>query len=81
MIPVFIEVTTFFRGDKRLINMCFVQQIMETTEGNGSVLVFQDGQKISIKEKPAQMEAELNRQAAEIRYECWKKLAADKELL
>ena len=81
MIPVFIRVTDFMGGTKRMINMTFVKYIMPAAEGKGCVLMMTEERKLLIKETMEELERELNRQTAEIRYECWKKIAEGKELL
>lgn len=64
MIPMFICVMELMSGEQRLINFQYVQQITRMKEKEGSVLYFNEGKKLLVKETPKQLIRELT----EIRY-------------
>jgi len=80
MIPLFITVTEIMSGEKRMINFQYVQQITRMKEKEGSVLYFNEGKKLLVKETMEQLDREILRESTEIRYECWKKIGEGKEL-
>ncbi len=81
MIPLFIWVTEMMSCEKRMINFQYIQQITRLREGEGSVLYFSEGKKLLVKENSEQLDRAIADQAVEIRFEFWKKIAGEKELL
>jgi len=75
MIPMFIWVTEMMSSDKRMINFQCIQQITRMKEGEGSVLYFNDGKKVLVKEKLGELDEKIFQEAVKIRVECWKKIA------
>lgn len=81
MVPLFIWVTEMMSCEKRMINFQYIQQITRLKESEGSVLYFSEGKKLLVKDTLEQLDREISREAAEIRFECWKKIAEGKDLL
>ena len=81
MIPLFIFVTEYMSGDKRLINFQHVQQITSLKEHEGSVLYLGEGKKLLVKETLDKLNDVIKLESVDIRYKCYKRIAEEKELL
>ena len=81
MMLIFVWLTEQINGKKRLVNMQYVEQIAELKEKDGSVLYFSEGKKLLVSETVDQIWEAIKRESAEVRFECWKKMARDKELV
>lgn len=81
MIPIFIWITEYLTGEKRLINFAYVLQMRENVGKDATVLYLPENQKLMIRESMKELDDQLERHAVEIRLACWKTVAEGKELL
>jgi hypothetical protein len=81
MIPLFITVTEFMSGEKRMINFQYIRQITRFREGDGSVLYFSEGTKLLVNETLKELATTIRKETIDLNYECWTRASSGEELL